>query len=205
MAPAHRLARRDVQQLVKKAIFLCAALVAALLVSAAPAAAAYNVLLAGGPEANSISIWLTPDGREYVIESKVPLEVGGEVCKHLEGNPNALACDAPQIASFEVNSGDGDDLVTAAPTVLVPLTVRAGPGNDVAVGGHAADKMIGGIGDDRLLGGAREDALYGGPGADVLRGGFGNDLLIGGPGPDELYGGPGTNQLHQHERKAKPR
>ena len=36
----------------------------------------YNVLLAGGPEVNSISIWLTPDGHSYVIESIGPLEVG---------------------------------------------------------------------------------------------------------------------------------
>ena len=205
MAPAQRRARRDVQQSVKKSLFLFAALVAALLVPATPAGAAYNVLLAGGPEPNSIEFWLTPDGREYVIQSKVPLEVGGEVCKHREEDPNALVCDAPQIASFEVNSGDGDDVVTAAPTVLVPLTVRAGPGNDLAIGGHAADKMIGGAGDDRLVGGTGEDALYGGPGVDVLRGGFGNDLLVGGQGADDLRGGPGIDQLYQRERKARAR
>ena len=29
-----------------------------------------------------IRIWLTPDGRTYVIDSIVPLEVGGTVCEH---------------------------------------------------------------------------------------------------------------------------
>ncbi len=63
----------------KKAILTLLALLAAL----APASAvavdppAYNVLLAGGDEANMIHIWLTADGREYVIDSVVPLEVGG--------------------------------------------------------------------------------------------------------------------------------
>jgi RTX calcium-binding nonapeptide repeat (4 copies) len=206
MASAHRPGRRAVLQVVKKALLIPAALmVATLALLPSPAAAAYNVLLAGGPEGNVIHISLTPDGREYVIESLVPLEVGGEVCVHRDEAANVLVCDAPQIASFEVNSGGGDDVVTATATVLVPLTIRGGRGDDLAVGGHAADKLIGGVGDDRLTGGPREDVLFGGPGADELRGGFGNDLLVGGPGLDQLSGGPGKNELHQHERKPKLR
>lgn len=204
MATAQRKARRDVLELVKKALLIFAALVAAFaLRPATPAPAAYNVLLAGGPEGNRIHISLTPDGREYVIESVVPLEVGGEVCVHPEGRENELACDAPQIASFEVNSGAGDDLISVTSTVHVPVTLRGGPGHDLLIGGGNADKLIGGAGDDRLLGGAGADALYGGPGVDVLRGGGGDDLLIGGPGKDQLWGGPGKDAQFQEARKSR--
>lgn len=175
-----------------------ATLVAALALLATPASAAYNVLLAGGAEANTIHIWLTPDGREYTIESFVALEVGGEVCRHREeGIENILVCPAPKIASFEVNSGGGEDAITLSSSVQIPVTLRGGADNDVLIGGAAPDKLIGGAGDDQLVGERGPDALYGGAGADVLRGGFGSDLLDGGPGADELRGGPGKNALRE--------
>lgn len=157
----------------------------------------YTVLLAGGDEANMIRIWLTPDGRQYVIDSVVELEVGGEVCAHPEGNPYELVCDAPSIAGFEVNAGGGDDRVHVSSAVTVPLTMRGDGGDDVLVGGSGADKLIGGSGNDRLYGGRGDDRLYGGPGDDVLLGGPGNDVLSGGPGMDTLNGGPGSDQVRQ--------
>lgn len=203
MATAHRPARRDVLQVVEKALLSLAALFAALVLLPASAPAAYNLLLAGGPEANRIHVWLTPDGREYVIESVVPLEVGGEVCAHPEGRENELACDAPQIASFEVNVGGGEDFVSVASTVLVPVTMRGGPDDDLLTGGGGGDKLIGGAGSDRLLGGAGTDALFGGPGADLLGGGNGDDLLIGGPGKDLLRDGPGKDVEFQETRRKR--
>jgi hypothetical protein len=204
MTAAHRSARRDVLQVVKKALLLAAtALAAALALPAAPASAAYNVLLAGGPEGNRIHISLTSDGRQYVIESIVPLEVGGDVCAHPEGRENELVCDAPRIASFEVNSDGGEDVVSATPTVPVPLTMRGGPGDDLLIGGGNADKLIGGAGEDQLFGGVGADALFGGPGLDVLAGGGGDDLLIGGPGKDLLRGGPGRDLEFQETRKRR--
>ena len=203
MRPAQRWARHDVLQLVKKAFLLSAALAAVLTLPASPAAAAYNVLLASGPEANTIHVWLDPDGRRYVIESGVPLEVGGEVCGHPEEDPNVLSCDAPQIASFEVSAGAGDDDVTVGSLVKVPVTLRGGPGDDLLIGGGGADKLIGGRDDDRLLGEGAPDVLLGGDGTDILRGGAGNDLLSGGPGADRLHGGPGKNVLRQHEKSPR--
>ena len=38
----------------------------------------YTVVLAGGTAQSMIHIWLTPDGRSYVIDSVAPLEVGGD-------------------------------------------------------------------------------------------------------------------------------
>jgi RTX calcium-binding nonapeptide repeat (4 copies) len=160
----------------------------------------YTLLLAGGEEANMIRIWLSPDGREYVIDSVVQLEVGGSVCRHPEDNEYELVCDAPAIAGFEVNAGGGDDRVGVAKDVTVPVTMRGGAGNDFLLGGAAADKLIGGNGNDRLVGWRGADLLYGGPGDDTLLGGPGDDLLSGGPGIDRLGGGPGRDELRQHRR-----
>ncbi|HSR94443.1 MAG TPA: hypothetical protein VLK56_06210 [Solirubrobacterales bacterium] len=174
----------------------------ALLALFAPAAAhavpqTYTVLLAGGEEANKIRIWLSPDGREYVIDSVVQLEVGGEVCAHPEAKPNELVCAAPSIAGFEVNAGGGDDRVSVSSDVTVPVTMRGAAGDDILLGGSGPDKLIGGEGDDRLMGGRGDDLLFGGEGMDVLIGGPGNDVLRGGYGEDTLIAGSGNDSVHQ--------
>lgn len=185
----------------KKATLIPLALMLATLAPAGAGSAAdppaYNVLLAGGDEGNMIRIWLSPDGRQYVIDSVVPLEVGGSVCSNPEGQTNELVCEASQIASFEVNSGGGDDEVSVARQISIPVTMRGGPGNDTLSGGSGSDKLIGGGGEDTLNGGNGDDVLYGGPGDDRLSGGPGADMLRGGPGEDTLAGGPGGDQLVQ--------
>ncbi|MEX2448712.1 MAG: hypothetical protein WD404_08215 [Solirubrobacterales bacterium] len=184
----------------KKPILISLAILAVLapaVASAMPKAKSFTVLLAGGAEANTIRIWLGPDGREYVIDSLVQLEVGGDLCSHPEGKPNELVCAAARIGGFEVNAGAGDDRVVVSRNVAIPVTIRGGPGDDVLVGGSGDDKLIGGAGDDRLYGRRGADALYGGPGNDLLFGGPGSDLLRGGPGSDLLRGGPGQNILRQ--------
>jgi hypothetical protein len=174
----------------------------ALLALLAPAVAhaeqkTYTVLLAGGVEESNIHIWLTPDGREYVIDSVVQLEVGGTVCAHPEEKSNELVCDAPSIAGFEVNAGGGEDRVWVAKDVAVPVTMRGGGGGDLLLGGAGPDKLIGGTGDDRLIGWRGDDLLYGGPGTDMLIGGPGSDLLRGGLGEDRLLAGSGDDSVHQ--------
>jgi RTX calcium-binding nonapeptide repeat (4 copies) len=185
----------------KKLLLISLALLALLAPSVAQAGEkTYTVLLAGGEEANSIRIWLSQDGREYVIDSVVPLEVGGTVCAHPEANPNELVCAAPSIAGFEVNAGGGDDRVAVAPEVVVPVTMRGGAGDDVLLGGSGPDKLIGGEGNDRLIGGRGNDFLFGGEGNDVLIGGPGNDVLRGGYGEDTLRAGSGNDSVHQSLR-----
>jgi RTX calcium-binding nonapeptide repeat (4 copies) len=164
---------------------------------AQPAPKTYNVVVAGAGEANSIHIWLTPDGRNYAIDSIVPLEVGSSICANPEGNQNELLCQAPSISGFEVNAGGGDDEVSVAKDILIPVTMRGGGGNDLLIGGAGADKLIGGDGSDRLIGRGGADALFGGDGQDVLLGGAGSDLLRGGSGSDLLRGGAGSDDLRQ--------
>lgn len=182
----------------KKLLLISFALLALLLPGMAPAETkTYTVLLAGGEEANTIKVWLSSDGRQYVIDSVAELEVGGTVCTHPEDNPNELLCDAPTIAGFEVNADGGDDEVSVAKDVTAPVTLRGGAGDDLLIGGGGPDKLIGGNGDDRLMGWREADELYGGPGSDKLIGGQGADVLRGGPGADTLAGGPGTNKVHR--------
>jgi Ca2+-binding RTX toxin-like protein len=157
----------------------------------------YTVLLAGGEEANTIRIWRSMDGREYVIDSAVPLEVGGSVCTHPEEKSNELVCDAPAIAGFEVNAGGGNDQVGVSRDIAIPVTMRGGGGGDSLVGGAGPDKLIGGAGEDRLVGWRGADLLYGGPGADTIFGGPGDDVLRGGAGVDTLVAGLGDDDAHQ--------
>lgn len=157
----------------------------------------YTIVLAGGSEQNTMHIWLTPDGYDYVIDSVVPLEAGGAVCENAPGNPNELICEAPLVAGFEVNAGPRNDTVAVARAVEVPVTMRGGPGKDLLIGGSGADKLVGGAGSDGLSGRAGDDAIFGGPGRDVLFGGPGDDALWGGPGHDVLHPGTGTDSLHE--------
>jgi hypothetical protein len=183
----------------KKAILIMLAMLAAQapLPAHAEGPVTYTVLLAGGPESNQIRIWLTPDGRTYVIDSIFPLEVGGSVCEHQAGGPNQLLCQAVQVSSFEFNADGGDDQARVSSQVQIPVTMRGGSGHDVLIGGSGPDKLVGGPGPDKLIGHDGDDLLLGGEGQDELLGGPGDDTLHGGPGQDLLFGGPGENVLQQ--------
>lgn len=183
----------------KKAIIILFAIAAMQAPALAPAqTATFNVLLAGGDEPNAIHIWLDPEGRNYIIDSIVPLEVGGSVCTNPAGKPNELICSAPAIAGFEVNAGGGDDKVSVSKNVLIPVTMRGGSGRDSLLGAGGGDKLIGGAGDDRLVGWRGDDLLAGGPGNDTLLGGLGNDVIFSGSGNDIVRGGPGSNFVRRY-------
>ncbi len=184
--------------LMKKAILIMLATLAALTAPIAHAETSYTVVLAGGTTQSMIHIWLTPDGHSYVIDSVAPLEVGGTICENTPGVPNELVCKAPLVAGFEVNAGEGDDAVSVASIVEVPVTMRGGPGDDVLIGGGGPDKLIGGDGNDKLAGRGGNDELLSGPGDDELFGGAGSDVLRSGAGNDVLRGGSGYDTLIRH-------
>lgn len=183
----------------KKTILIVVAVLSALQPAAGFARAEtgpVTLLISGGPGNSGLQISLTPDGREYLIVSTDPLEVGGDVCEHpSEDLPNELLCKATAIAGFEVNAGAGSDSVYFSSDIPVPVTARGGAGADRLIGGNASDKLIGGPDRDFLEGRRGDDWLLGGPGTDKLLGGPGNDQLRGGPDKDVLVGGPGSNEL----------
>jgi hypothetical protein len=178
-------------------LVLLAAQTAVLAYAKSPSAPSYTVVLAGGVEESMIRIWLTPDGRSYVIDSVAPLEVGGTICENAPGNPNELICHAPLVAGFEVNAGPGSDSIMVARNISIPVTLRGGGGQDTLVGGNGPDKLLGGDGNDDLGGRGGDDVIYGGPGNDRLSGGPGKDVLRGGTGDDTLGGGIGPDNIHQ--------
>jgi Ca2+-binding RTX toxin-like protein len=178
----------------KKAILILLTMLAAQTATVARAETTYTVVLAGGAAQNMIHIWLSPDGRSYVIDSVVELEVGGTICEHPSGVATELVCKAPLVAGFEVNGGQGDDSVLVSSATELPVTMRGGPGNDTLIGGSGPDKLIGGEGNDKIAGRRGGDVLYGGPGNDELLGGPGNDVLRGGSS-DVMNGGSGHNTL----------
>ena len=98
-------------------------------------------------------------------------------------------------------------------------TLNGSSGNDLILGGAAADTIRGsdpaagsGDGDDCILGGGGADTIYGdatlwglwGSGDDILFGGNGDDAIYGdgawgGSGADVCYGGAGTNIFNDCE------
>ncbi|HEY7384444.1 MAG TPA: calcium-binding protein [Beijerinckiaceae bacterium] len=74
-------------------------------------------------------------------------------------------------------------------------TINGTSGNDVRVGGAAADLIRGFAGNDRLFGRGGNDRIFGGTGNDDLFGESGNDLLVGGSEDDTLDGGSGNDRL----------
>jgi hypothetical protein len=91
--------------------------------------------------------------------------------------------DCTGIARIVIDTGDGDDVVTAL-TVTLPITVNGGTGADQLRMGSGADVLTGGDGDDVLDAGAGNDTLDAGAGDDLLDGGIGADRLRGGPDID---------------------
>ena len=121
-----------------------------------------------------------------------------------------------------VSTGASADLVIST-TVVKPMVVSLGAGNDTVASGNGADvidagdgddavntnggkdRVDGGTGDDVIKGGSARDMLYGRDGNDVIQGdahpdvlwgGKGNDVLIGGASNDTLYGEDGNDVLN---------
>ena len=101
----------------KRAILIMLAIFAVQTATLARAETTYTVVLAGGAELGMIHIWLTPDGRSYVIDSVAPLEVGGTICEHSAGNPAELVCQVKEVPCGEAVGRRG--LCTVPRTPLV--------------------------------------------------------------------------------------
>ncbi|HVQ58932.1 MAG TPA: hypothetical protein VMS60_08510 [Solirubrobacterales bacterium] len=213
----------------KTAALFLAMVVAVACGLAAPAAQAEEqatLILLGGSGEDVLQIDVSDDGTTYEIDSRSPLEVGGGICRHPEGAPLKLLCEAPKIGGFEIRVDAGNDIVELKEPLTVPATIDGGDGDDLLVGGGGSDWVMGGNGDDslfgglgndriscgegdnfgfggrgddRIRGGAGQDFLYGGGADDILNGEAGDDGLFGGVGNDGLLGGPGDDGLTGEE------
>jgi uncharacterized delta-60 repeat protein len=108
-------------------------------------------------------------------------------------NPATFA--SSSVTAINVRTRGGNDVVITSGTVMKPMTIDGGSGNDFLMGGGGANLIIGGSGCDTLYGAAGDDVLLGGDGNDDLLGGDGNDVLVGGWGDDNLCGGNGRDLI----------
>src|SRR5690606_35455886 len=94
-----------------------------------------------------------------------------------------------------IRTGDGNDVIEAAPNVTVNMVVDAGAGDDRIVTGMGDDRIKGGDGNDfiRTIGGRND--IDGGSGDDVIHGGDGANVIFAGRGNDEIHAGAGFNHI----------
>lgn len=147
------------------------------------------------------------------ISDTTTLQYDPALCPEFGPGLSCIACQ-PQPGGVLVDAGDGKDVGNAGDLpASMPVTVLAGPGDDVVRGpafgergetiyaGDGADKLEGGPGNDVIDGGPGDDpVLEGQGGADVVHGGHGNDTLRGDKhndptSPDVLDGGAGYDQI----------
>jgi Ca2+-binding RTX toxin-like protein len=103
-----------------------------------------------------------------------------------------------------VNGNAGNDSIDVS-AVGVTTSLTGGLGDDLLIGGAAADFLNGGSGDDSAAGNAGNDTINGGSGHDSLDGGTGDDtvsgqggsgdVLTGGSGDDRVNGGAGIDTI----------
>ncbi len=97
------------------------------------------------------------------------------------------------LASIDVNSGDGDDVIIG--TTDVASTLSGGDGNDSITGGSSAEVILGGDGQDTIDGGDGNDDINAGDGDDSVTAGAGDDTVTGDDGDDTVFGGAGNDSV----------
>ena len=127
--------------------------------------------------------------------------------------------DLTGISTIQIESLDGNDTVIVRDSVVRPILINGGLGDDLITGGAGDDRLIGGRGLDRLNGGdgrdylkgydsddflqgnSGNDTIDGGNGQDTIRGNSGNDSLIGGPGIDFLFGDDNNDRFSTQDNE----
>lgn len=99
------------------------------------------------------------------------------------------------IKEIRGNALGGDDIVTIAAEVMIPVWLEGGEGDDQLTAGGGRAVLRGGPGNDVLVGGPGDDQISGGRGDDLIEGGSGNDVLLGEEGNDTIDGGEGNDLL----------
>lgn len=143
------------------------------------------------------------DGSTFAITDHEAGVVGDWPC--VEAGANTVHCPPTgPLWSLRVSTNRGDDSADLRAPALAELehgvTFDLGTGDDVYLGGAAADRGDGGPGADWIRTGAGDDELD----CCDARGTGGNDRLAGGPGDDEIHawrgadvaiGGPGDDRI----------
>lgn len=139
-----------------------------------------RVIIIGTPDNDTIII-STYDGTQTLISLST-----GDLRQ-------ARLFDTLNITGITVQSDTGNDSIHNS--TRLPMNADSGPGNDIIIGGNAANSFLGGPGDDLLVGGSLSDTIYGEAGRDTIIGNDGDDSLYGGADSDMINGGAGNDLL----------
>jgi Ca2+-binding RTX toxin-like protein len=125
-------------------------------------------------------------------------DLSGNILLQEDGGPATPITGGPTLGNTNAIIMQGDDGADVLDVSQLPGTNRTivldgGAGDDLLIGGQAADSMVGGVGNDTLQGFQGDDRLFGGAGDDVLDGGVGDDVLVGEAGADTFTGGAGDD------------
>lgn len=135
-----------------------------------------------------------PDGIDLSLNSETIVKNSGEIIGDILLGAGVDVYDSTGGGTVDgaLEMGGGDDVVIGG---FAADTADGNGGDDVMNGGAGDDVFGGGAGDDTLRGGRDADTLSGGGGADVIRGGSGNDSLDGDGGADNIRGGDGSDNI----------
>jgi hypothetical protein len=117
--------------------------------------------------------------------------VGSQV--KVDFNGTNFLFNAGSVSSIKFNGKSGDDFFEN--DTAIRAVARGGVGDDVLLGGAAADQLFGEDGDDTCSGGGDDDLVDGGSGNDDLNGDDGDDDVNGGSGRDDCSGGLGDDTI----------
>jgi uncharacterized protein YkwD len=88
---------------------------------------------------------------------------------------------AGSVNTVVVDAGEGDDVITVAPSVTQTTWLFGGGGNDSIQGGSGVNHIYGAAGNDTLMGGSGGDSIFGGTGTNSVSGPGGARLSAGSP------------------------
>ncbi|WP_241194031.1 calcium-binding protein [Pseudomonas synxantha] len=166
-----------------------------------------------GPPKEEVLIIRTGDAADKVHVRK---STDGGLIADINGKSYEIPLyeDGRSRQKLEIHTNGGDDDVSMADDLELPVSVKLGNGNDRfkagggrinAYGGAGNDTLTlgrgvayaeGNDGDDSITAGTGYSVMYGGNGNDKLRAGSGGSYMDGGSGNDRLEGGSGHNVMN---------
>jgi Ca2+-binding RTX toxin-like protein len=147
-----------------------------------------------GDDGNDVMIWNNGDGNDtnegdggvdetLITEGNADDEntvtPSGAGFRFDRVSPAPINVISNNVEKLSLTSFSGNDKLTTAPGVSVPMNIDAGTGDDTIVTGDGADLIAGNDGNDTLSGGAADDTLVwnNGDGSDAMNGDDGIDRI----------------------------
>ncbi len=165
-----------------------------------------------GDDGNDVIIWNNGDGNdtnegdagvdetvitEGTADDENTVTPSGAGFRFDRVTPAPINVTSNNVEKLSLTSFSGNDKLTTAAGVSVPMTIDAGTGDDTIATGDGADLIAGNDGNDSLSGGGGGDRIIGDRGADTVNGGAADDTLVwnNGDGSDVMNGDDGVDRI----------